>query len=334
MFKSILLILLLPSLAPAQIKAGKPIDYSKLAFYPKRWETQGHAMTLTPWNGKNISFLTISADFDEKVMSDFVATLDQGWDVYRALTGKDPVPSRVVAGKAPIAAVPGRGLTCGFGCGYVGHTGIEMNGFYPNIYNKVKKSARHTPHVFFYEMGRNFFTFGKKHDAFTTGFAVFMRYVCIDTLKLADQDPGTRKTIDQAITNYAKGDLPFLKTFTNAYGLTEKKNRLNHRPTDQPVMYASAMLSLWKARGDKWLKSFFQQIHKAPSSNRLSKEGARQQALSWYLASSLAAKKDLASTFVEQWRFPLTEEEKTKLAKTKWDDPELNLEILLKELEK
>ena len=44
------------------------------------------------------------------------------------------------------------------------------------------------PHYVFYEMGRNYYTFGDRHSCFITGFAVFMRYVCMDALKCEDTD--------------------------------------------------------------------------------------------------------------------------------------------------
>jgi len=326
MLKALALSLCLASIVPAaEIKAGKAVDYSKLAFYPDRWKKQGFEMQLHPWAGDEIVFLTISDDLDPKAMTGFVGKLDGGWKTYQEFTGKSPRPARQLDGRAPIAAIPGGGLTCGFGCGFVGATGIEVNGFYNGTYESIKKDPRNTPHVYFYEMGRNFFTFGDKHSAFTTGFAVFMRYVCIDTLELADNDKRTRQVINDAVDGYAKTDMSFLKAFTNAHGLTEKQNRLKHGPTDQPVLYASAMLKLWKTHGDDWLKSFFRHIDKAPGASQRSKEGARHQSLSWYFAASLAAGKDLAPTFVNQWRLPLTHEETKALSTVNWEDKSLTV---------
>ncbi len=329
MFKTLLSLALFAACAPAaEIKAGKPIDYSALAFYPDRWEKQGFEMQLHPWVGENVAFLTISDDFDTKAMTGFIDKLDGGWQTYLDFTGKAPGLSRQIDGKPTIAAIPGSGLTCGLGCGFVGHTGIEIEGFYTGTYPSIQKNPRKTPHVYFYEMGRNFFTFGERHDAFTTGFAVFMRYVCIDTLALVDEDKATRRVIDHAVNDYAATNIPFLKAFTNSYGLGEKQNRLKHGPTDQPVLYASAMLQLWKAHGNDWAKAFFRQIHTAPKAKQQTTEGARNQAISWYLASSLAAKKDLAGTFVDQWRLPLTDREKMALADVKWDDENLTVASL------
>ncbi len=316
----------------AEIKAGDGLDYSKLAFYPKRWEERKIDTTMFPWIGEHIAFLTITDAFDPKVMTQFVDSLDQAWGTYLRFTGKAPRMHRNVDGKAPIAAIPSGNLSCGAGCGYVGATGIEANYFYSSTYNNLQKNPKAIPHLYFYEMGRNFFTFGNKHNSFTTGFAVFMRYVCIDSLDVVDADQRTRQTITKAIDDYAASDLEFLKTFTNVYGLSEKKNRLNNRPTDQPVMYASAMLSLWKNHGDAWLTDFYKNIHTLPGHSNKTKEGARAHALGWYLSASVAAKKDLAPTFVQKWRLSLTEKEKTLLSKIDWKSKDLTAGNILNQI--
>ncbi len=320
------------TISSAELKPGEGLDYSKLAFYPDRWEQKKIETTMFPWIGENIAFLTITDGFDPEVMSQFVNSLDKGWATYLKFTGKAPGMRRNVQGKAPIAAIPDGGLTCGAGCGYVGATGIEANGFYSSTFKNLQKNAKAIPHLYFYEMGRNFFTFGRKHDSFTTGFAVFMRYVCIDTLDVVDTDKGTRKTIEESIEDYVASDLGFLKTFTTAYGLSEKQNRLKTSPTDQPVMYASAMLSLWKSLGDDWLSAYYANIHTLPEFSNKTKEGSRAQSLGWYLSASVAAKKDLAPIFVEKWRFPLTDKEIKALSQVDWTAKDLTAGQLMKDL--
>ncbi|MEN8774070.1 MAG: calcium-binding protein [Akkermansiaceae bacterium] len=316
----------------AEIKAGPGLDYAKLAFYPKRWKEKKIDTIMFPWEGKEIAFLTITDGFDPKVMTQFVGSLDQGWSTYLKFTGKAPRLNRQVNGKPVIAAIPDGNLSCGAGCGYVGATGIEANYFYSSTYKNLQKNPKTIPHLYFYEMGRNFFTFGRKHSCYTTGFAVFMRYVCIDTLNVVDNDKRTRETINKAIEIYSKGELNFLKTFTNAHGLSEKQNRLQTSPTDQPVMYASAMLHLWKLLGDEWLSSYYKNIHTLPSFADNTREGARSQSLGWYLAASVAAQKDLAEIFVKEWRFPLSNEEKQTLSYINWKEEGLDAGKLMEKL--
>ena len=306
----------------APLKPGKPVDYKTLAFYPKKWTAGGHATELVPWEGEALIFLASGGDQDPAVMSTFVGNLDAGWKLYADLTGAQPRPHKILEGKPTIAAVP-NGTTCGYGCGYVGATGIEMTHFHDGHLPAVTKNPKAVPHAYFYEMGRNYFTFGRRHDCFTTGFAVFMRYVCMDSLDLHDIDKGTRETIFAAIGAYEKSDLPFLRTFTNADGLSEKQNRLKTSPTDQPVMYASAMLHLWKTHGDDWLRRFYRQLATCPPANAKSKDGAQQQCYHWLLAASCAAKADLSPTFVDKWRLELTPEQKTELAGVDWEAADL-----------
>ncbi|MGD1979098.1 MAG: hypothetical protein PVJ98_06890 [Akkermansiaceae bacterium] len=300
------------------------MDYSHLAFFPKRWEEKKADRKMFPWKGEQVVLLTPSKNYDPKVIGPFLNHLDAGWKLYADFTDRRPRAARMLDGLAPIAAIPDGGLTCGYGCGYVGATGIEMTDFHRGHYPKLLKNNDAVPHAYFYEMGRNYFTFGRRHDAFTTGFAVFMRYVCTDTLKTHDVDQGTRRVIDKSIQRYEeRKDLGFLQAFTNAGGLSEKQNRLKVGPSDQPVMYASAMLSLWKSEGDNWLRGFYRQLITCPEANSGTREGALTQCLSWYVASSVAANRDLGEIFVTKWRLPLTEKQKEILSGIKWADPEL-----------
>lgn len=329
MRSSVLTLLLLATIAhsaPAgdSVVPGEPVDYSRLAFYPDRWKEKGLELDLVPWKGKEIAFLTIADDLDRTTMTTLLGHLDAGWKLYADLTGRQPRKHRAVDGLPTIAAVPGGGLTCGYGCGYVGATGIEMTHFYDGHYPQLKKSPKSVPHAYYYEMGRNYYTFGRKHDAFTTGFAVFMRYVCVDTLQLDDNDQGTRKTINEAIAAYEQGDLPFLRTFTNAHGLSEKQGRLSISPSDQPVMYSSAMLKLWKTHGNDWLKKFYRQLATCPDASSRTKQGAQQQCFHWFLAASCAAGKDLSPTFIKSWRFEPTPEQAAILKKIDWSAPGLD----------
>ena len=81
---------------------------------------------LWPWEGEHVVFLTPSSDLDRKVMGIFLRRLDDGWQVYADLVPRAPTPFKTLKGKVTIAAVPDIALTGGYGCGYVGLTGIEV----------------------------------------------------------------------------------------------------------------------------------------------------------------------------------------------------------------
>jgi len=318
------------------VEPSPRIDYGVIAFYPKRWKELGIETQLVPWQGTHVVFLTTKSDLDRKIMGRLVGRLDQGWNLYAELTGRSPRLLKHLDGKPTIAAVPNGKLTCGYGCGFLGATGIEVAGFYRSDYPLLESKPNAMPHYYYYETGRNFYTFGDRHSLFTTGFAVFMRYVCMDTLECEDVDQRTREIIEKAEARYAESDIGFLKAFTTLDGLGEKANRLKDEngriivPSDQPVLYASAMLKLWRdCGGNDWLKRFYRQLATCEKVKPASKEAAMRQSLNWLVSTSCAAKKDLSEVFVKRWRLPLRPGTRKALAVVDWDDPEIKAGTIL-----
>jgi hypothetical protein len=318
------------------LQPGRPVDYRSLAFQPEVWEQRRVSTLLLPWTGSNVVFLTTNGTYDAVLMSHWVIRLDRAWALYADLTGDRPRPLKQLDGRATIAAVPGGEFTCGAGCGYVGATGIELAMFYDWNYPALRVNTNAMPHYVFYEMGRNFFTLGDRHSAFTTGFAVFMRYVCMDTLGCADDDAPTRRTIEAVEPLIRTGAMPFLKTFTNADGLSEKEPRVKDaagrwiEPSDQPVTYASAMLRLRREHGgNDWVRRCFRALAQCPPARANTRAGARAQSWSWLVAASVAARKDLSPVFVEDWRLPLSAETRKELAAVDWSAPELSAPAIL-----
>lgn len=316
---------------PTPLRPGRAIEYGGLAFQPEVWRAQGVSTRMLPWTGKEVVFLTLPRrDYDGRLMRRWVERLDGGWRTYRDLVGEDPRPLKVWEGKPVIAAVPDPRFTCGAGCGYVGHTGIELALFYDHDLPRLAANPEAMPHYVFYEMGRNFYVFGDRHSCFTTGFAVFMRYVCMDALGLADEDRATRETIERAEGLVAASELSFLRAFTNAGGLDEKEPRCKDtdgdpiHPTDQPVVYASAMLFLRRTLGgDAWLRRFYEELRSLPGAPHDTEEGALHQGRAWYAAASLAAERDLRPEFVGRWRLPFTAEQHALLDGIDWEANEV-----------
>lgn len=313
---------------------GMAIDYGPLSFFPPRWKEHHQNSQLFPWTGKQVVLLTVKKELDPAVMAVFLERLDGGWNYYADMLGQSPRPAKLLNDKVTIAAVPDGRLTCGIGCGMIGATGIEIAGF-DNDYQRVTKNPNVFPHYYFYEMGRNYFVFGDRHSSFTTGFAVFMRYCCMDKLQCEDDEAALRKQIDQAEAHYSQTDLTFLQAFTMQGGLDEKAPRLKdvHGPSDQPVLYASAMLKLRRDYGgDEWIGRFFRQLATCPEVKPDKPEGTLRQSLAWYVSASLAARQDLAPVFVERWRLPLGEDTRRALKEVKWDNKELTAAEVLKML--
>ena len=315
----------------APLKPGGRLDYSRFAFQPESWKQRGLSLQLIPWTGTNVIFLTTDDTLDQGLMGIWVSRLDAGWQVYADLTGRVPSPSQQFEGKVTIAAVPAYELTCGAGCGYVGAMGIELAMFYDNNYPELKTHPNAMPHYVFYEMGRNYYTFGDRHSCFITGFAVFMRYVCMDALKCEDTDAQTRKVIEGVEPRFSASGLTFLDLFTTI-GKGEKESRIKDgngniiEPSDQPVCYASAMLRLRRENsGDGWVKRFFHELAASPNSNPDTKKGALNQSWYWLLCASVAAQKDLSPVFAGEWKLPIAEETRAALGRIDWKKKDLTL---------
>lgn len=326
------------AMAPAEpLKPGAPVDASKIVFDLKAWQDARLSLQLIPWEGRNVSFLTTDDKLDPAMVTHFVACLDKGWDTYANLTGRKPSPFKNLNGKPTVTAVPAGNLTCGAGCGYVGATGVELALFYDRDVAEWKMDPLSFPHYGFYELGRNFYTFGDRHSCFITGYAVFMRYVCMDAVGAHDLELDLRKHIERMEEVYANSSEPFLRTFTMLDGLDEKANRLkdaqgNDLPTcDQPVMYATAMLKLRKDYGgDAWVKKFFSALAKCPEIKPTDKSSAQRQCLAWLICSSHAAGKDLTPIFCDRWRMELDKARRDWFKKRDWSDANFDFDTLLK----
>jgi len=273
-------------------------------------------------------------------MTEFIHHLDDAWELYHELTGYTPRLNKHYRQKSSIVALPENSLSCGYGCGYVGSTGIEMIRFYDDHYQLLKKDAKNIPHAYFYEMGRNYYGFGDRHNAFTTGFAVFMRYVCIDSLGFKDRDVRTGKVIREAIDLWEKSEMPFVAGFTAHGGKGEKGARLFDskgkpiRPSDQNVLYASLLLKLRaEFGGNDFVKRFYQQINDAPRGRAVGPDSAHRQCLSLLVAASIAARTDLSPRFVDQYRLKLSQETRALLSKTLWDKKGLMVSQVFAELD-
>lgn len=318
---------LLHAMAAPAPTPGAAIDYRPLAFYPERWDERKTDTRMFPWEGERLVFLTTKTNLDAAVMGRFLERLDGGWSLYAKLVGRTPSPLKEWRNKPVIAAIPDAELTCGYGCGYIGVTGIEVTGFYDSDFPMVEQNRAAFPHYYFYEMGRNYYLFGDRHSLFITGYAVLMRYVCMDTLGCEDPDLATRKTIESCEQIYADSKIPFLDAFTN-FGNGEKEHRLADRegreisPSDQPCMYTTAMLKLRReCGGNDWLKRFYTQLLTCPEVAAENREGAQRQLLNWLVAASAAAGKDLSPVFCDRWRMPAAEGVRETLAKVDWKKP-------------
>lgn len=293
-------------------------------------KAKGQSTLLVPWTGSNVVFLTTPGEYDGRLMARWVRALDGGWALYADLTGRRPEPLKQLEGRATIAAVPDFEFTCGAGCGYLGASGIELAMFYRWNYPALQRNPEAIPHYVFYEMGRNFYTFGDRHSCFTTGFAVFMRYVCMDTLGCHDDDLGTRQVIEQAQGQVKRSGLPFLRMFTNADGLGEEgaapeecggRTDSTFGPTGHVRVGDAATVA--RERWQPLVAPLLPPVAGVSERFREHSRGGRGSSAKLYLAASLAAQRDLSGVFVDDWRLPLSAGARKALAAVDWKQPDL-----------
>ncbi|NRB17481.1 MAG: hypothetical protein HRU33_07890 [Rhodobacteraceae bacterium] len=142
--------------------------------------------------GQDIALLTPLADaarYDDDVLDKIVAALDQGWNFYREITGREPVllAGRHIDGLSTIAVVE---QTCGAGCGFLGRTGIEIWAqpyFNTWMYDNVRDNNQYHQ-ILFYELGRNFWFYSDQIGAMPIDvpvtFAVANRYFAVEAAGL------------------------------------------------------------------------------------------------------------------------------------------------------
>ena len=106
--------------------------------------------------------------------------------------------------------------TCGAGCGYLGFTGIELQTtYFDSLYDSLRLHNYYDQPLF-YEFGRNFWFYGGQleykgaddHGAVTTGYAVFMRFMAMDSVQVQPAYFGNvrfayfRSEVEELLTRY------------------------------------------------------------------------------------------------------------------------------------
>lgn len=301
--------------AQGRTRPGEPILYQPI--YPARWNAAGASREYYPWAGRRVTLLTTRSDLDRPAVRRFLARLDAGWESFEELSPAAPRPYLTCDGQPTVACLPSgsEALTCGEGCSFPGVTGIEVLGFYDRDLPELAADARVFRPYYFHEMARNFFVYGDRHSLFQTGFAVFMRYVTMDRLKLKDPLPALRDAIEGVEQQYAASTLSWVEAFTG------EGDRLEGvRPSDPTVLYASIQLALRRRHGgDRWVERFLAELARCPEHPWDTPEGVLGQAESWAAAACVAARRDLCDELAGRWRFPLRPELVAVLGSTRYD---------------
>lgn len=283
---------------PQETVSYKP--FGKYDGYPEGY-------SLYPWVRDHVAILTPTNNQDEKIMRKILKALDGAWEFYYESTGEKPkyYSSTDYNGRMTIAVVQ---KTCGAGCGYVGWQGIEMmDTAWNSLYNGVKDEKRFSQ-VPFYELGRNFWFYGKKlsylespSGNIATGYAVFMRFmsmkaVNVDGLEFRDAPfKDFRKEVKSLVVKYENdanlnwentlkiGEIP-----SNSMGLSSAD------------FFASFMFELESKFGNKFIKRIWKRVGEQPDATN-----TEEASDNFIVAASLAAKKDLTEFFEKKWKWPV-----------------------------
>jgi hypothetical protein len=236
-------------------------------------------------------------NLDPAVVTKMVAALDEAWEYYQSLTGREPTPYFTYNNLATIAVVDD---TCGAGCGFLGFTGIEiLRPFFENAYTQLQQNNLYDQ-IPFYELGRNFWFYQDQLgalDAFVTGFAVFNRFQSMDVAMVQGTSFGvtdfeaTRHAILHDMAQLYLSD----ESTTGIEGLTTKPpaNPFHFGTAD---VAASLFYRIQEDFGSDAYTQFWQVMDSLP------KATTAQEAVSNFLSAAKAATGvDYGALFKDGW---------------------------------
>lgn len=149
---------------------------------------EGNSFTLNSLNSKEVLMLYPKGFYNRDSLSLMLDIYDKAYYIAAEIASQNPLPSSLQStDKLPLAIIP---RSCGPGCGRLGQKGIEIEkNSFDLIYKEFVLNGNQD-HLFFYELGRNFWFFGEESndvewEAINTGFAVFFRDMLINELNIS-----------------------------------------------------------------------------------------------------------------------------------------------------
>jgi hypothetical protein len=268
---------------------------------------EGDDLTLYAYVGTHVALLAPSPDLDQDVAASIVATLDGVYTYYAQATGRTPYLYLNYAGRTTVAVVPS---TCGYGCAYLGATGIELlTPAFDILYTGVRDRNEYDQ-VVFYEFGRNFWFYGDQVEyrgaddtgAITTGYAVFMRFMAMQATGAA---PGPFGQYDFA---YFEDEVVGLlgRCLTDPACTWDNTLRAGVAPPN-PIglgatdLFASILFDLRTRYGADLINRIWREVERRPNAV------ATQDAVdNFILAACAATNQNLTDLFVDHYRWPMS----------------------------
>jgi hypothetical protein len=269
---------------------------------------EGKKVSLFPWRGQRMAFLTKSDAHDPAIMAALCAVFDKVHDYYHEATGRLPAKARELDGLVTVAEVD---QTCGAACGYLGATGIELTpGVFMELYAGWQKDQS-IDQALPYEFGRNFWFYSPQlayqkpvsDRSVVTGYAVFMRLMALDAAKaklgpFRDRSGAEFRGIMESLVDLHEADAKSTWETTLKVDAAPE-NPLGLNGTD---LFASFCLRLARDHGGlAFVKRLWKAVGARPAA------ASTQDAIdNFVIAASAAAAKDLAPLFTGRWRWPLS----------------------------
>ncbi len=264
--------------------------------------------SLYSWEGKYVTILMRNPNLDPTIMYHWANTMDSCYLWYASVTGQEPTKYTGITYLNNRSTIADVATTCGAGCGYLGYTGIEMQNTYTDrMYNYILQNNEYDQELF-YEFGRNFWFYGnqlayKTNDPVTTGYAIFMRFMAMDALKVNpapfNNTPwATFRTDLEGLVDIYQTNTSYNwnNTLGAGAGVT---NPLNFGAGD---LLASFLIRLQRDYGgNTFVNKFWKQAGTMPSAV------TTQDAVdNFVLAACYAANKNLNNLFVNTWQWPVS----------------------------
>ncbi len=264
-------------------------------------------LNLFAYEGAKTMILSNTSNRDSLTMNKWVESMDGAYAYYAACTGREPNFYTDFTHLNDLSTIARVDRTCGAACGYIGWTGIEiMNTFFDRFYDDLKNRGEYGQEPF-YEFGRNFWFYSDQleyteNDPIVTGYAVFMRFMAMDHLRLKGA-PFWSWTFDQ-FRNEVRGLLrTYLADTTYTWHNTLGKGvGLRNMQLGATDLFASFCFYMFDHHGGhEWVKAVWKEAGVLPKKN------TTQDAVdNFIIASSRAAKQNLIPLFT-QWRWPVTQ---------------------------
>jgi hypothetical protein len=295
-------------LSEAELPEATPIAYESF---------DGYDLSLYPYLGRNIAFLVDSDSGDAATMNSIVDVFDTAYDYYASATGRSPTLYYEYNGLATVAVAPATCSGLGYGCGYLGATGIELvtNAF--NLLYRGVHERNEYDQVLFYELGRNFWFYGDQIEykgddgtgAITTGYAVFMRFMAMEATGVT---PGPFDGQDFALFKAEVEGLLDRYLADESWNWNNTLRTGNAPPNDFGLggtdMFASFLFELRARFGDEFVTQLWPAVANRPDAT------STQEAVdNFVIASSVAANQNLVGLFADEWRWPVSEAARTEI---------------------